>query len=249
MSRQATSGDSSTTEPVEGGNDSSAEEPTERVDFDDEGISKGDLKYSRNTVFHILRNKRRRGVLFYLSQYESPVTMRELSEQVASWERDIPLQELAGSQRETTHVSLYQTHLPTLDDHDIIDYDKDRGMISTAEGLGLFEPYLEPGDDEVFPAGQPTINGTSWRSRLLKLLSPPADSEIQWARYYLAAAMCGAVLTVASIPQSPLDIPLLVAPLFTITFVSMIAFAHTFYESGEDAVGKVERLIFGRSFR
>ncbi|GAA0224174.1 hypothetical protein ACFFQF_09415 [Haladaptatus pallidirubidus] len=44
---------------------------------------------SRDELFHILRNQRRRYALYYLKQHDEPVTLGAIVEQVTAWEHGI----------------------------------------------------------------------------------------------------------------------------------------------------------------
>lgn len=97
---------------------------------------------STDEVFHILQTKRRRDVLRYLRREPGPVEMRELAEQVAAWEQGSSVAELSSSERQRVYISLYQSHLPKLDEEGIVDYDKDRGMVERTPAAAQFDPYL-----------------------------------------------------------------------------------------------------------
>ncbi|MFA9503482.1 hypothetical protein ACERIM_11985 [Natrinema sp. H-ect1] len=98
---------------------------------------------SLDDVHHLLQTKRRRDVLRYLRDAEGPVRLRELAEQVAAWEQETTVEELRSDERQRVYISLYQSHLPKLDNHGIIEYDKDRGRVDSTLRTGQLEPYLE----------------------------------------------------------------------------------------------------------
>lgn len=100
-------------------------------------------RLSKDLVFTMLKNSRRRNVLHYLNQRDERVTVRELSRQVAAWENGIDLDELEYSQRKRVYTSLYQTHLPKLNDADIVDYDRDRGTVALGEAAWELDVYME----------------------------------------------------------------------------------------------------------
>jgi len=80
----------------------------------EEGDGGGTL--SKDLVFTMLSNGRRRHVIHYLKQRGERVTIRELSRQVAAWENGIETDALDYKQRKRVYTSLHQTHLPKLDD-------------------------------------------------------------------------------------------------------------------------------------
>lgn len=101
----------------------------------------GDL--STDDVFHILQTKRRRDVLRFLRDASEPVRMRDLAEQVAAWEQNTTVERLSSSERQRVYISLYQSHLPKLDEGGIVEYDKDRGIVERTALAAQFDPFLD----------------------------------------------------------------------------------------------------------
>ncbi|GAB7017705.1 hypothetical protein JCM18750_05660 [Halostagnicola bangensis] len=98
---------------------------------------------SSDTVFHILQTSRRRETIRYLLDTTGPVKMRDVAEHVAALEHETTVAKLDSTQRQRVYIPLYQSHLPTLDEEGIIDYNKTRGIIRPTDQLELFRPYLE----------------------------------------------------------------------------------------------------------
>lgn len=104
---------------------------------------------SLDDIYHLLQTKRRRDVLRYLRDAEGRVQLRELAEQVAAWEQETTVDDLSSSERQRVYISLYQSHLPKLDTHGIVDYDKDRGWVEATPLTDRLDSYLEaPGEPE-----------------------------------------------------------------------------------------------------
>ncbi|MCU4742727.1 ArsR family transcriptional regulator [Halobacteria archaeon AArc-m2/3/4] len=102
-----------------------------------------DERLSKDVIFELLKNRRRREVLAYLLDTEETVTLGELAEQLAAWENDTEINALSSDQRKRVYVALYQTHLPKMDDAGIIDYDQDRGLITLSDNADLLMMYLD----------------------------------------------------------------------------------------------------------
>ncbi|WP_139246649.1 DUF7344 domain-containing protein [Halogranum amylolyticum] len=81
----------------------------------------------------ILRSSRRRLLLHYLEQSDGTLSRGELARHVAAAEEGIEMEEVTTTDRKRVYVSLHQTHLPTMDDVGIIDYDEDRGTVELHE--------------------------------------------------------------------------------------------------------------------
>ena len=99
-------------------------------------------RLSKDVIFEVLKNRRRRDVLEYLQSEGGTVTLAELAEQIAAWENDIEVAELNSTQRKRVYVALYQTHLPKMDDAGIVEYDRDRGNVTLSENADLLRMYL-----------------------------------------------------------------------------------------------------------
>jgi hypothetical protein len=102
-----------------------------------------DERLSKDVIFELLKNRRRREVLAYLLDADETVTLGELAEQIAAWENDTDINALSSDQRKRVYVALYQTHLPKMDDAGIVEYDQDRGLISLADNADLLMMYLD----------------------------------------------------------------------------------------------------------
>lgn len=130
-------------------------------------------------IFDILSNQRRRHTLHYLQQRDEQVDLRELSEQISAWENDVQPEEITHRDRKTVYTALRQTHLPKMDDADVVNWDSNRGYIEPAEEFDDVEVYLE--------------------------LVP--QDEIPRSEYYLGlSALSGALLAAVWIGTFPFDL-------------------------------------------
>jgi DNA-binding transcriptional ArsR family regulator len=114
----------------------SSHQPHPRGPFDAERLSK-------DTIFSMLSNQRRRYVLYYLNQRSGTVSLRDLAERIAAWENDVDVADLDYKQRKRVYTSLHQTHLPKLDEAGIVDYDQEEGTITLADRATDLDIYLE----------------------------------------------------------------------------------------------------------
>lgn len=157
---------------------------------------------SRDMVFDVLKNQRRRYALHYLKQAEGTVQLSDLAEQVAAWENDTTVGAISAAERKRVYTALYQSHLPKLDDAGIVDYNQNRGIVELATAAEQLDPYLE----------------TDTRD------------DISWCKRYLAIAGVGfALLTAAWLEVPPLagigDIGL---ALLVVVAFTLVAVAHTY---------------------
>ena len=79
-------------------------------------------------LYYVLGNRRRRMILQYLLDHDSsePITRRTLVNHLA--EQAIP-----SISKSSAKVSTYQTHLPVLSEHKMVDYNSDRGLAKITE--------------------------------------------------------------------------------------------------------------------
>lgn len=96
-----------------------------------------------NEVFEILKNERRRTVLRYLREHDGYAELSDIAEHIAAAENDTTVQQLTSQERKRVHVALYQCHLPKMDRHGVIEYDKDRGTIELLDSVSEMESYLD----------------------------------------------------------------------------------------------------------
>ena len=89
--------------------------------------------FTRDAILEMLSNQRRRFVIHALKQYDEPVSVSELAEQVASWEYDKPVEELGHRERKRVRNALRQFHLSKMADYGFIEYDQHRGLVSLSD--------------------------------------------------------------------------------------------------------------------
>ncbi|WP_049969090.1 DUF7344 domain-containing protein [Haladaptatus cibarius] len=123
------------------------------------GSQTGEMKQvgeplSRDVVFQILSNQRRRYALHYLRQHEQPVEIGELATQIAAWENDISIPEVGSQQRKRVYNTLQQAHLPKLDETGFMEYDPAHGNISLTDKAEKLTVYLEVVPDNDLPWSQ-----------------------------------------------------------------------------------------------
>jgi hypothetical protein len=112
------------------------------------------------------------------------VPIRDLSEQLAAWEHGIGRAEVRPKERKRLYTALHQTHLPKMDAHGVLEYDRDRGVVSMTGPLEQFDIYFDM-------VGQ---------------------ADIPWSQFYLAiGGLVTALVGLATLGVGPF--PALVSPL------------------------------------
>jgi len=106
---------------------------------------------SPDEIFEILSSRRRRMVLYLLRQRAATLTVNELAEEIAAIENEVAVEELTSQQRKRVYVSLYQTHLPKLEETSLVDYDADSGEVTLTSRASQIDSYLSPRDASTYP--------------------------------------------------------------------------------------------------
>ncbi|MFC6718257.1 hypothetical protein ACFQGT_11515 [Natrialbaceae archaeon GCM10025810] len=110
-----------------------------------------DGKLTQAKLFDVLSNARRRRTVRHLKEGTGSCDLAPLVEQVAAWENDLPRDDVTRTQRRRVYISLYQTHLPMLEDHGVVDWDPESHTIELLPDESVFEPYLDNRPDENRP--------------------------------------------------------------------------------------------------
>ena len=162
-----------------------------------------ETELSRDMVFDVLKNRRRRYALHYLKQQEGSVKLSDLAEQVAAWENDTTINNISAAERKRVYTALYQSHLPKLDDAGIVDYNQNRGIVELTEKAAELDVYLE-------------------------LVT---KDDISWSKYYLGLAMVGMSVVTAAWLQLPVfsSMPDIVWAVLIVAAFTASAAAHTYH--------------------
>ncbi|QFU83051.1 DUF7344 domain-containing protein [Natronorubrum aibiense] len=139
--------------------------------------------FSKDEIFHLLQNERRRLVLRYLRDKEGPVRMRDIAEQVAAWEHDTTVEKLTSTQRQRVYIPLYQSHLSKLDEAGIIDYQQNRGIVVRKPLADQVDQYLQIEPSAEQPDDQ--------------------SSDTDWDDYYISATVLCYVVLIGAVIELP----------------------------------------------
>ena len=123
---------------------------------------------SRDALFDVLSNHRRRYALHSLKAHEDVVGIGDLAERIAAWENGVSMAELTAAERKRVYTSLQQFHLPKMDAKGIVEYDNRRGTVALTDAAASLDVYLDV----------------------------VAEDDIPWSRYYLglsALSLAGVV--------------------------------------------------------
>lgn len=98
---------------------------------------------SRDALFDVLSNHRRRYALHSLKQGSGTVGIGDLAEEIAAWETEKSADLVTSTERKRIYTSLQQFHLPKMSKNGIVEYDSQAGTIElTPQGTKL-DIYLD----------------------------------------------------------------------------------------------------------
>jgi hypothetical protein len=100
-------------------------------------------RITREQIFELLSNERRRHVLRYFWENEGEAGLGPLATQVAAWENDVAPEAVTSTQRKRAYSALQQSHLPKMDGAGIVSYDSDRGVIVPSDAVADLDIYME----------------------------------------------------------------------------------------------------------
>ncbi|MFP4174353.1 MAG: hypothetical protein ACLFSW_01050 [Halobacteriales archaeon] len=157
-------------------------------------------RLDETVVYEILSSERRRHAIDYLRANENGVEVTDIAEYIA--EKETGESPPPKDSRKTVYVSLHQTHLPKMDDLDIVNYDTDTKEVTLSDSFRDVAVYME------------VVPGT----------------EISWSEYYLAVGLVGLATVFAHIAGAPVisDIGIEYWAVFYLIVVSLSALYQTF---------------------
>lgn len=127
------------------------------------------------TVFELLSNERRLHALLYLS--ENPRSeLSVVAEHVAAVEAGIDRAEVATSDRKRVFISLYQAHIPRLEEHGIVTYDSDEGVVELTGEERLLAPFDRSAPDRPWPGYYLGLAALGWIVIVVVVVAPTAPS-------------------------------------------------------------------------
>ncbi|NUC74360.1 hypothetical protein HTZ84_19025 [Haloterrigena sp. SYSU A558-1] len=154
----------------------------------------------RGEIFDLLSNHRRRYAIHYCKREGEPVTLGDLAEHVAAWELDKEVEEITSAERKRVYTSLQQTHLPTLERAEMIEFDN-RTIELTDEASEL-DVYLDvvPADSipwGLYYLGLAAVGSIVMAGLWLEVVPTGAVSALGWSTLVFALFAISAVVHVA----------------------------------------------------
>jgi DNA-binding transcriptional ArsR family regulator len=98
---------------------------------------------SQDEIFDVLSNRRRRFVIHALKRREDPIEVSNLSTHVTAWELDVDPEEVEYEDRRNVYSTLQRTHLPKLEEKDIVNLDEEENVVEPTPALEDLDIYVE----------------------------------------------------------------------------------------------------------
>lgn len=110
-------------------------------------------RLTREDIFEVLSNRRRRCVLHYLRSLNPGETtsLSEIASQVAAWENDLDVSAVDYERRKSVQTSLYQLHLPKLAEKGVVAYDRRSNIVRRTATTERVDLFLETVDETELP--------------------------------------------------------------------------------------------------
>lgn len=150
---------------------------------------------SEEDIYELLSNRRRRFLIHAIKRADDPLDVSELSRYITAWELDMEPAEVPYDERHNVHSTLRRTHLPKLEEKNVVTVGED-GVVRPAPALRELDIYVE------------VLRGR----------------EIPWNLYYLGLSTFSVLLLIAvqiGVPGlgslSPIAVGVFVATMFGIS--------------------------------
>ncbi|WP_410767659.1 transcriptional regulator [Haloferax sp. DFSO60] len=103
---------------------------------------------SKDELFRILSNSRRRQIIYFLHREGDKLSLKELAAMVAARENETSVADVTDEERQRVYISLYQTHLPKLEAADLVVYDDEARTVDLVvdvarEGFFWMQPEVQ----------------------------------------------------------------------------------------------------------
>lgn len=100
-------------------------------------------RISTDEIFFLLKNRRRRSVIEYLLDAGGQAQFDDLVVAIAAREKEKAVEEITYKERKSVHTSLYQSHLPKLQEAGVVEYDRRSGSVVLTDAIEAIRPYLD----------------------------------------------------------------------------------------------------------
>jgi len=163
---------------------------------------------SRDELFQLLSNRRRRFALHACRTEETPITLSDLAERVAAWEYGKAVADVTAEERRRVYTSLQQTHLPAMEEAGVVTVEDK--VVDLADDADAFEVYLEVVPENSIPWGVYYLGLSVVSAAFLALVAvgvyPDWIPDLAWAALVVGMFGASAAVHIWRERKSRLDI-------------------------------------------
>jgi len=161
------------------------------------------MNVTRDDVYEVLSNRRRRFTIHYLQRNGARAALGTIAEHVAAWEDGVDVAAVGSAARKNVYTSLQQFHLPKMEDLNLVRFDRRAGEVELTDAAAAVDVYMEV----------------------------VARNDVPWSLYYLGVGLLvgGVVLGHAvglPVLSGLTDVE---CGVFAVTAVAAMALTHTYY--------------------
>lgn len=98
---------------------------------------------SRDELFDVLANQRRRCMLQFFLRSETDVEFGRLVDHIAAWENEKSACEVTNQERKRVRTALRQNHLPKMEEAGLIEHHESTDQIELTEAFSDLDVYLQ----------------------------------------------------------------------------------------------------------
>jgi hypothetical protein len=144
---------------------------------------------TKDEVFEVLSSSRRRLILYHLHRRGGRAVLRDLAKDTAEAESD---DEVDDDVVKRFYISLYQTHVPKLEEVGLVRYDGENKTVSMTERIEEVEDILETDDDSgrswaLYYGVLGVVGGLLALTQVINALPPTANIPFAVALLLLAS--------------------------------------------------------------
>lgn len=94
-------------------------------------------------IFGVFAHHRRRYALRELQRYENPMALADLADEIATQENETSITDISAEEVKRIYMSLYHTHIPKLEEADLVHYKQERDAVTLTKHVECIEQYQD----------------------------------------------------------------------------------------------------------
>ncbi|MDS0300441.1 helix-turn-helix domain-containing protein [Halogeometricum sp. S1BR25-6] len=152
------------------------------------------INLSKDELFRILSNSRRRYIIYYLHEAGDEMSLKQLAARIAAVENGTSVEDVTDEERQRVYISLYQTHLPKLEEAGIVSYDDEERIVALTDEIANEGFFWMQTDEESrsWATYYAALGVVGWLAILARAVALPVFATLPW--FAIAALISTALL-------------------------------------------------------